>query len=672
MPFRTKHDRPEHRQRTDGVRLGVDVGGTFTDLVALTDGRITTVKVPSTPQDQSVGVMNATRAAGIEAGSVSALAHGMTVATNALLERMGARTALITTAGFRDILEIGRQNRPSLYQLHVDRPPALVPRDLRFTVRERVGPHGVIDELADSEIERVVGELERAGVESVAVCLLFGYLFPEHERRLGRAVKAALPGVHVSLSTEVLPEFREFERFSTTAADAYLGPKIATYLGNLAKVMQSAGMPRPLVMQSSGGVVEIEAAVSRAASCLLSGPAGGVVGAAYVANASGYKDLLTFDMGGTSTDVAPIVDGRIETTTAAVVAGVPIKMPMVDVHTVSAGGGSVAWIDSGGALRVGPHSAGADPGPACYGRGGADATVTDANLFLGYLEDGARLGGELVLRRTAAAAALDRLGASAAMDSLSAAIGVVLVANAEMGRALRVISVERGLDPREFVLVAFGGAGPMHACALAEDLGTTTVLVPKASGVLSALGLAISDLRRDYVAPFLARLDDVTEKMIEDGFRDLEVAARRDLEDPDFTRRADLRYRGQSFELTVDADGPPLASGFQAAHRRRYGYVMEGASVEVVNLRVVATVPIGKPSIEEPPAEAAAPSGSRMANFDGEWKTVPVFDRTAMGAGTRLAGPALVEFPEATCVVRPGWNGAMDDAGTLVLERAGG
>jgi N-methylhydantoinase A len=672
MPFRTKDDRPENRQRTDGVRLGVDVGGTFTDLVALTEGRITTAKVPSTPQDQSAAVMDATGAAGIEAGSVSALAHGMTVATNALLERKGARTALITTAGFRDVLEIGRQNRPSLYQLHVDRPPALVPRDLRFTVSERVGPDGVIDELADSEIERVVGELERAGVESVAVCLLFGYLYPEHERRLGRAVKAALPGVHVSLSTEVLPEFREFERFSTTAADAYLGPKIATYLGNLAKVVQSAGMPRPLVMQSSGGVVEIEAAVSGAASCLLSGPAGGVVGAAYVANASGYKDLLTFDMGGTSTDVAPIVDGRIETTTAAVVAGVPIKLPMVDVHTVSAGGGSLAWVDSGGALRVGPHSAGADPGPACYGRGGADATVTDANLFLGYLEDGARLGGELVVRRTAAAAALDRLGASAAMDSLSAAIGVVLVANAEMGRALRVISVERGLDPREFVLVAFGGAGPMHACALAEDLGTTTVLVPKASGVLSALGLAISDLRRDYVAPFLARLDDVTEKEIEAGFRDLEAAARRDLDDPDFTRRTDLRYRGQSFELTVDADGPSLASGFQAAHRRRYGYVMEGTPVEVVNLRVVATVPIGKPSIEEPLAEAAAPPGSRMANFDGEWKTVPVFDRTAMGAGTRLAGPALVEFPEATCVVRPGWNGAVDDAGTLVLERDGG
>ena len=655
----------------DGVRLGVDVGGTFTDLVALTDGRITTAKVSSTPQDQSVGVMNATESASIEAGSVSALAHGMTVATNALLERKGARTALITTAGFRDVLEIGRQNRPSLYQLHVDRPPALVPRDLRFTVRERVGPHGVIEELTDSEIERVVGELERAGVESVAVCLLFGYLFPEHERRLGRAVKAALPGVHVSLSTEVLPEFREFERFSTTAADAYLGPKIATYLGNLAKVVQSAGMPRPLVMQSSGGVVEIEAAVSRAASCLLSGPAGGVVGAAYVAKASGYKNLLTFDMGGTSTDVAPIVDGRIETTTAAVVAGVPIKMPMVDVHTVSAGGGSIAWVDSGGALRVGPHSAGADPGPACYGRGGTDATVTDANLFLGYLEDGARLGGELVLQRTAAAAALDRLGAGAAMDSLTAALGVVLVANAEMGRALRVISVERGLDPREFVLVAFGGAGPMHACALAEDLGTTTVLVPKASGVLSALGLAISDLRRDYVAPFLAQLDDVTGNEIEDGFKGLEAAARGDLDDPEFTRRADLRYRGQSFELTIDADGASLASGFQAAHQRRYGYLMEGASVEVVNLRVVATVPIGKPSIEEPPVEAAAPSRSRMANFDGEWKTVPVFDRTAMGAGTKLAGPALIEFPEATCVVRPGWNGTVDDAGTLVLERAG-
>jgi N-methylhydantoinase A len=374
-------------------------------------------------------------------------------------------------------------------------------------------------------------------------------------------------------------------------------------------------------------------------------------------------------MGGTSTDVAPIIDGRIETTTAAVVAGVPIKMPMVDVHTVSAGGGSVAWVDAGGALRVGPRSAGADPGPAAYGRGGEKTTVTDANLLLGYMEDGARLGGEILLQRSVSATAIDRLARDARMDPLTATLGVVQVANAEMGRALRVISVERGLDPREFALVAFGGAGPMHACALAEDLGTTTVLVPKASGVLSALGLAISDERRDYVAPFLARVHDVTGEKLDDAFRRMEEAGRRELDGPTLTRRADLRYAGQSFELTVDADGSLLESSFEAAHERMYGYVLEGAAIEVVNLRVVATIPVVRPTLHEPTGDGIGPSGSRRANFDGEWTTVPVFDRTVMGAGSALEGPALVEFPEATCVVRPGWSGVVDHVGNLVLER---
>ena len=656
---------------SDGVRLGVDVGGTFTDLVSLAGGRIETTKVPSTPHDQADGVMRAARAASVDAASVTALAHGMTIATNALLERRGARTALVTTAGFRDVLEIGRQNRPSLYELQLDRPPVLVPRELRFVVRERMGPQGVIEELSDSEIDRVVAEVRAAHVESVAVCLLFGYLHPEHERRIGRAVRSTLPGVHLSLSSEVLPEFREFERFSTTVADAYLGPKIASYLGHLASETHAAGIPRPLVMQSSGGVVDIESAVERAASCVLSGPAGGVVGAAYLARASGYMNVLTFDMGGTSTDVAPIVEGMIETTTAAVVAGVPIKMPMVDVHTVSAGGGSVAWVDDGGALRVGPRSAGADPGPACYRRGGKEATVTDANLLLGYLQDGARLGGEIVIDKKASTAPIEGLGRRAGMDPPAAALGVVQVADAEMGRALRVISVERGLDPREFALVAFGGAGPMHACALAEDLGMRIVLVPKASGVLSALGLAISDVRRDYVAPCLARLDDVSDEKIEEGFQRLEEAGSRQLDTPSFSRRADLRYAGQSFELTVDADGPSLATAFVAAHERRYGYSLDGAAIEVVNLRLVATESTSRPSLEEPPRRGAGSSRSRRACFDGEWLDVPVFERTTMGAGSRVRGPALVEFPEATCVVRPGWGGAVDHVGTLLLEYAG-
>ena len=655
------------------MRLGVDVGGTFTDLVALSEGRLVTAKVPSTPRDQSEGVMNAIQAAEVEAASVGALAHGMTVATNALLERRGARTALVTTEGFRDVLEIARQNRPSLYDLARDRPPPLVTRDLRFTVKERMGPEGEIEPLDETSLRSTVEALQGAGIEAVAVCLLFAFAHPEHEKRVGQALREALPDVHVSLSSEVLPEFREYERFSTTAADAYLGPKLAAYLKNLADKAESAGVPAPLIMQSSGGVVPVEDAAADAAGCVLSGPAGGVVGAAHVGSLGGYGDLLTFDMGGTSTDVAPIIAGEAQTTTETVVAGVPIKLPMVDVHTVSAGGGSVAWADAGGALRVGPHSAGAEPGPAGYGKGGEEPTVTDANLSLGYLADGTELGGEVVLDRELAEKALSSLGERLGLDAEEAALGIVRVANAEMVRALRVISVERGLDPREFALLAFGGAGGMHACSLAEELGMETVLIPRAGGVLSALGLAISDLRRDYVRPYLVRLDEVDAEVFEERYGEMEAAAANDLEDPDNHRRADLRYGGQSFELTVDANtAEELQERFHAAHEGRYGYRMEDEPVELVNLRLVATVPVEKPALDEPGPSGGTEAGPREANFDGQWREVPVFDREKMGEGSEVEGPAIVEFKESTCVVRPGWRGAVDGVGNLVLEREDG
>jgi N-methylhydantoinase A len=476
--------------------------------------------------------------------------------------------------------------------------------------------------------------------------------------------------VHVSLSSEVLPEFREYERFSTTAADAYLAPRLAAYLKNLAGKAEEGGVPAPLIMQSSGGVVRVDDAVSDAAGCVLSGPAGGVVGAAYVGSLGGYEDLLTFDMGGTSTDVAPIIGGEAQTTTETVVAGVPIKLPMVDVHTVSAGGGSIAWADAGGALRVGPHSAGAEPGPAGYGKGGEEPAVTDANLFLGFLRDGVELGGEVVLRRELSEKALENLGGKLGLDAEESALGIVRVANAEMVRALRVISVERGLDPREFALLAFGGAGGMHACSLAEELGMETVLVPRAGGVLSALGLAISDIRRDYVRPYLASLEEVDEGEFEQRFEDMQGTAAEDLEDPEHTRRADLRYRGQSFELTVEADSlEDLEKRFHAAHEQRYGYRMDDEPVELVNLRLVATVPVEKPGLDEPAAEGEAVSERREANFDGEWREVPVYDRERMGEGSEVEGPAIVEFKESTCVVRPGWSGSVDGVGTLVLER---
>ncbi len=651
------------------MRLGVDVGGTFTDLVALGGGDVRMAKVPSTPQDQSVGVMNSVRTAEIEAGSVAAFAHGMTVATNALLERKGAKTAIVTTEGFRDVLEICRQNRPSLYDLTQDRPPSLVPRELRFTVRERMGPEGEISPLDEDSVKEAVTALKEAEIEAVAVCLLFAFMHPEHERRIGEVLREELPDIHVSLSSEVLPEFREYERFSTTAADAYLGPKLAAYLNNLAGEVEGAGMPTPLVMQSSGGVTDLEVAARSAAACVLSGPAGGVVGAAYVAEAGGYRDLLTFDMGGTSSDVAAILDGEALTTTEAAIAGVPIKLPMVDVHTVSAGGGSVAWVDAGGALRVGPHSSGAEPGPAAYGKGGEEPTVTDANLFLGYLQDGAKLGGEVVLDRSLAEKALKQVGEAANMNVEDTALGVVQVANTEMVQALRVISVEKGLDPREFALVAFGGAGPLHACSLAEELGMTTVLVPRASGVLSALGLAVSDVRRDYVTPLLASLDEVKQSRLEDAFEALEQTAADHLGEPGYTRRADLRYAGQSFELTVEADDlDALEDRFHESHERRYGYRMDEERVELVNLRLIATVPVEKPELDEPEPEGEAEIGRRNANFDGEWVEVPVMDRDRMGKGSEVKGPAVVEFAESTCVVRPGWGGKVDDVGTLILE----
>jgi N-methylhydantoinase A len=652
------------------TRLGVDVGGTFTDLVALSQGRLITAKVPSTPQDQSAGVMNSIETSEIEPGAVDALAHGMTVATNALLERRGARTALVTTEGFRDIIEIARQNRPSLYDLSQDRPPPLVPRGLRFTVKERMGPQGEISALDEESLEEVVSSIKEAEVEAAAVCLLFAFMHPDHERRIGEALREELPEVHVSLSSEVLPEFREYERFSTTTADAYLAPKLAAYLKNLAGKAEEAGVPSPLIMQSSGGVVGIDDAIADAAGCLLSGPAGGVVGAAYVGGLGEYQNLLTFDMGGTSTDVATIIDGEAQTTTETVVAGLPIKLPMVDIHTVSAGGGSIAWADAGGALRVGPHSAGAEPGPAAYGQGGEEPTVTDANLFLGYLADEATLGGEVVLQRELSEKALSSLGEKLGLDAQEAALGIVRVANAEMVRALRVISVERGLDPREFALLAFGGAGGMHACALAEELGMETVLVPRAGGVLSALGLAISDLRHDYVSPYLVGLENVEKEEFEKKFEKMESSASEDLEDPEYDRRADLRYRGQSFELTVEADSlEKLEERFHAAHEQRYGYRMDDESVELVNLRLISTVPVEKPELDEPEPEGEAEAGTREANFDGEWQEVAVLDRERMGKGSEVSGPAIVEFKESTCVVRPGWRGAVDGVGTLVLEK---
>ena len=505
--------------------LGVDVGGTFTDAVLLEDGWLRTAKVP-TASNQEESVLAAARAVGAE--SVERFSHGTTIATNALLERKGARTAFVCTEGFEHLLHLRRQNRAHLYRLCAEHPAPLVPLERCHGVRERMGPDGVLVPLE-------LGTLPAVDAEAIAVCLLFAFRDSTHERAVAEELRRRLPRAHVVASHEVAPEFREYERASTTAADAYLGPLVARYLRALADACRAEGLPEPLVMRSSGGVATVDEAAEHAALILVSGPAAGAVGAARVARLAGFENAISFDMGGTSTDVCLIAGGRIERTAERSVAGLPIRLPMVDVHTVGAGGGSIVWLDAGGALRVGPESAGADPGPACYGHGGERATVTDANLLLGRVPE--CLAGGIELDRAAAEQALEGLDPAA----------VVAAVDAEMLRALRVVSVERGHDPRDFALVAFGGAGPLHACALADELEIEAVLVPAAAGVLSALGLVASDERRDRVRSYVCPLEEAGELPGEG--------------------EAELRYRGQSFELTVPLGGP--AADGETTHDKR-------------------------------------------------------------------------------------------------------
>jgi N-methylhydantoinase A len=577
-------------------RLGIDVGGTFTDAVLVEGDRVTVAKVPTTPAQEDAVVA---AACAVGAGELERFTHGTTVATNALLERRGARTALVTTAGFEHLLHLRRQTRASLYRPGVHHPEPLVPLERCVGVDERIGPQGVVRALDLSSLPDI-------DADAIAVCLLFAFRDPRHERAVTEELRRRHPNAHVVASHEIAPEFREYERASTTVADAYLAPVTSRYLRSLAEACRAARLPEPLVMRSSGGVVSLEEAAEHPSMILVSGPAGGVVGAARVAALAGYPDAISLDVGGTSTDVCLIEGGRATRSTERVVAGFPIRLPTVDIETVGAGGGSIVWRDPGGALRVGPHSAGAWPGPACYGRGGTQPTVTDANLLLGRLP--AELPGGLVLDRDAAARAFGDIDPRHA----------IAVANAEMLRALRLVSVERGSDPRGFALIAFGGAGPLHACELAEELGVRTVLVPRAAGVLSALGLVASDERREQVRSEVRPLAEIADLPAEG--------------------EADLRYQGQGFELTV-ALGGDVAAAFHAAHEERYGYADRDRPLEVVAIRTAETRPA-------PPLH--------------------------LGGGTPLstAGPEVVELEGATCWVPSGWAGATDDHGTLVLERA--
>jgi N-methylhydantoinase A len=657
--------------------LGVDVGGTFTDAALLDGERLHTAKVPSTPEDQSRGVIAAIdevlRRAGAAPGDVRAFTHGMTVGTNALLEESGARTALIATRGFADVIEIGRQNRPALYHPCSGRPRPLVDRELRFEAAERIGASGPIEPLADEEVARLVGALRDSGAESVAVCLLFAFSEPEHERRLAEALREALPELHVSASYEVLPAFREYERFSTTVIDAYLSPLLGRYLTSLTGASRERGLPEPEVMRSSGGTADAGEAARAGAWSVLSGPAGGAVGAALLARSAGNENAIGIDMGGTSCDVCVVDDGEVRRTDSREIEGRPIQLPMVDVHTVGAGGGSIAWRDAGGALRVGPRSAGAEPGPACYGHGGTEPAVTDANLLLGYLSPSSALAGGVSLDREAARRAVGGLGGRLGLGETETAEGIVRVANQEMIRALRVVTVERGVDPRGFALLPFGGAGPMHAAALAAELEISRIVCPRASGVLSALGLIAAGRRRDTARTVLLAGDEITADRVAAEVRALSEPLLAGLEDAELEVVYELRYRGQAFELPVPGPAEPdparLADDFAREHEARYGYRDPGGALELVTIRVSAVAPGPEP---RPRAAGAGEldQSEREARFGGEWIATRVLHGEPP-AGFEAEGPCVFELPEATLVLPPGWSATVDDSGTITADRDG-
>jgi N-methylhydantoinase A len=684
--------------------LGVDVGGTFTDAVLVSDdGGVATVKTPTTPGEEQIGVVRAVElvlaGAGAHAREVSRFGHGMTVATNALLEfsesRPSVRTALVATDGFTDVVELGRQARPSLYRLCEHGPAPLAAPELRFAAPERCGPQGVLRALDEHGARAMVERLARAEPRAVAVVLLHSYAHPEHERRLGQMIEARLPGAHVSLSHELVGTFREYERASSTEIDAALSPLLADYLGRLGESVAERGLPAVEVMQSSGGLTDAARAGRHAALTVLSGPAGGVAGALLLSQAAGERDVLCFDMGGTSCDVCVIADGEVAETGEREIAGRPLALPALDIHTVGAGGGSIAWRDPGGALRVGPRSAGADPGPTCYGRGGVQPTVTDANLVLGrLLADAPLAGGGVRLDRAAAELAVGTLAREVELDPIACAEGIVRVAETEMLRALATMTVERGIDPRDYALTPFGGAGPLHAAAMAAEIGIERVLCPRASGVLSALGLAAAAPRRDVSGTVMLSGERLTRARVEGAVKNLleRAAAELNAAPTSAEARYELRYRGQSFELAVSEDISPLIGdglgvpprdtaarrgslldpsrlreAFEREHERRYSYRDERGEVELVNVRVSV---LG----ERPPlrlkvgGEAPCARGRARVAFAGEWLDAELW-RGEPPVGARVRGPALCAMADSTLLVPPGWGGEVDEWGTVVLER---
>jgi N-methylhydantoinase A len=675
-------------------------------LVDDTTGRIGVAKALTTPRDFASGVLDALAMAmkryDVAAADVGLLAHATTVVTNALLEEKGARAVMVTTRGFRDVLELRRSSRPDLYDLFQDAPATLVPRHRRFEITERIGADAaVVTALADSEIDGLIAGIRATEPEAIAISLLFSFLNAGHEQRLGARLRAAFPDIPVYLSSEVLPEIREFERASTTAVCAYVGPILASYLRRLEEATSSLGLPRLYLMGSNGGVLEAAEGIAMPAIAVESGPAAGVVGASLVAHQTGRLDLLSFDMGGTTAKASLIRGGEYETTPEYEVGGGasanrfmngtghPIRVPVIDLAEVSAGGGSIAWVDRAGALRVGPKSAGAEPGPVCYGRGGTEPTVTDCNLLLGYLARDSLLAGDMQIDFAAAETAIsERLATPLGVDIRTAAAAVVDIVNHAMAEALKIVSVQRGHDPRDFSLVAFGGAGPMHAAALAEELQIDEIVCPPIPGAFSALGLVGTDLKRDYVRTFYATTDNADPALLEDGFSGLEATGTAMLdragvagERRRFVRTVDARYARQSYELSVvvppgklDTDAiAAIASAFHERHRQTYGHDNRSEPVQMVNLRVAAIGTIPPLRIRQ---ETAAPGTNPEKGKRSMWFRstghceASVLDRARMPSGFMAMGPVVIESLESTILVPPGWQTSMDADGFVLLTRS--
>jgi len=696
------------------LRIGIDIGGTFTDA-ALVDGdtgAIRVVKVLTTPEDPAQGFMAALERGLAECqaggGDVAAVVHATTVATNAIIEGTTARVGMLVTRGFRDILEIGRQIRSRLYDVHLQKPLPLVPRRWSVEIGERLDHEGrVLQPLDLEEARRAVQQLARERVEAVVVCLLHSYLNPAHERAVAALVREIMPDAYLSVSSDVCPEYREYLRASTTAVNAAVMPIVSRYVDALEQRLQALGAAAPFyVMQSNGGVMTAASAKARPVYMVESGPAAGVIAAGAIAAPYDHRNVMSFDMGGTTAKVGLIQDGRLRLSTEIEVGaqavtplgegrggGYPVRTPVIDLVEVGAGGGSEAWIDAGGALRVGPRSAGARPGPACYGRGGATPTITDANLALGRLNPAFFLGGEMALDAEAARRAIaERIATPLALDPLAAAAGIVEIANAHMIGAMRLVSVQRGYDPRQFVLVAFGGAGPLHANALARELGIPAVLVPPNPGIASAVGMLMTDLRHEFVTTRRLPLDTLTPAALESLFaefaREGQARLTRDGVPPAdrrLLRSVDLRYHGQSFELSIPVpagaltadDVARLRAEFDAAHERAYGYAAPEDAVELVNVRLAA---IG---VTPRPRRAPLGQGTRDARgaLKGQrevwfaevrgWRKTDVLDRTKLLRGNVVAGPAIVEEHDASTLVHPDWQATVDEHGNLVLRAAG-